>query len=304
MLNLQFNIPIPNHYGVPAEFSSASSKMDKVKWISEFQLETLCREIILHGMEFGRSPKMLREWNTLARVINKLKDLEDFIAERFRSAGLIMQELHRTVHRQFPWQMSRPTAGNITRYLLIYNSPSLHGIIQRTTGLTVHELFLMGQGLLGMFLSSFAMFYPPTIEIPGLTNAILDKFLHHFAIPLSTLKQKLRVEREMNDRFSYAYSSLRAWPLIRATYQGRDSVVCPMPTLLFWRFTSGVYYEICHDEEFGNAFGAAFQLYVGQVLQRGTSVENMAIYPETEYHVGRDLKRTVDWIAAQDNAAL
>ncbi|MBK5283227.1 MAG: hypothetical protein JJE16_14230 [Nitrospiraceae bacterium] len=108
----------------------------------------------------------------------------------------------------------------------------------------------------------------------------------------------------MNDRFGYAYHSLRAYPVIRMKYQGRECLVCPIPTLLFWRFTSGVYYEIFNQPGFENAFGEAFQWYVGQVIERGTTREKTRLYPECTYWVGKDSKRTVDWIVDQEGAAL
>ncbi|HSL04691.1 MAG TPA: hypothetical protein VK901_14280 [Nitrospiraceae bacterium] len=108
----------------------------------------------------------------------------------------------------------------------------------------------------------------------------------------------------MNDRFAYAYHSLRAYPLIKMRYQGRDCLVCPIPTLLFWRFTNGVYYEIFNQPGFENAFGEAFQWYVGQVIGRGTTRERTRLYPECEYRVGKESKRTVDWIVDQEGAAL
>lgn len=207
-------------------------------------------------------------------------------------------------HRQLPWQESRPTAANITRYHMIYGHPPLNEIIKATTGLSLDELFLYGMALLGNFLQNFALFYPPNIQIPRLSPDGLDRFLHHFSRNIHDLKVLLLGEQEMNDGFLYTYHSLRAFPLIKITHRGRDSLICPLPTLLFWRFTNGVYYEICNKPGFDNAFGSAFQWYVGQVIERGTQRENTHFYPETQYRVGKDSKKTVDWIVDQHGAAV
>ncbi len=108
----------------------------------------------------------------------------------------------------------------------------------------------------------------------------------------------------MNDKFVYAYHSLRAYPLIRMTYNNRDSLICSLPTLLFWRFTNGVYCEIYKNTAFADAFGAAFQIYVGDVLRKAMDVSRTKFHPEEEYHVGKNKKRTVDWIVEQDDALL
>jgi hypothetical protein len=301
--NLQFNQDIPSDCEVHREYLSRQSHTERARLISEFHLETLCREVILHATDLGRAEKSLKEWATLGRAINLLKNLE-VIACRYKSADIFIQELHRIAHRQFPWQESKPTAANITRYYMIYGHPPLNEIITVTTGLYLDELFLYGMALLGTFLQNVALFYPPTLEIPRLSPDGLNRFLLHFSRNIHDLKVLLRSEQEMNDGFLYAYHSLRAFPLIRIMYRGRDSLICPLPTLLFWRFTNGIYYEICKKPGFDNAFGDAFQRYVGKVIERGTHPENTRFYPEAQYWVGKDSKRTVDWIVDQHGAAI
>ena len=304
MSNLQFNQDIPSDCEVHRDYLSATSRSERAGWIAEFHLETICREVVLHAKEFGQAEDTLRDWKTLAKIVNHLKNLEEVIAGRYRMSDLLMQELHRMAHRQFPWQEFRPTAENITRYHMIYGHPPLTEIIQTATGLSPEELFLFGMALLGNFMQTFALFYPPNIQIPGLSSDGLDRFLSHFSRSLSDLKALLQGEHQMNDRFAYAYHSLRAYPLIKMRYQGRDCLVCPIPTFLFWRFTNGVYYEIFNQPGFENAFGEAFQWYVGQVIGRGTTRERTRLYPECEYRVGKESKRTVDWIVDQEGAAL
>jgi hypothetical protein len=197
--NLQFGIPIPADCEVHSQFASGN-KLERAKWITEFHLETLCREVILHAIESGPCPETLRDWNTLGKAINKLKQLEEFIGERFLSTEMLMLELHRTAHRQFPWQMSRPTAPNIMRYFLIYKHSPIENIVKEVVGLTVEELFLMGMALLGTFTTNFALFQPISIQIPGLSTDTLDRFLRHFATAVGVLRERLKPSRERTRR--------------------------------------------------------------------------------------------------------
>jgi hypothetical protein len=73
-------------------------------------------------------------------------------------------------------------------------------------------------------------------------------------------------------------------------------------TLLFWKFTSGFYYELIDDPRFGNEFGDGFQTYVGSVIEK--ACVNFRRLPEAEYSVGKDMKRSVDWIVAGEDAVL
>ena len=154
--NRQFNQDIPCDCEVHREYLSRQSHTERARLISEFHLETLCREVILHATDLGRAEKSLKEWATLGRAINLLKNLEEVIACRYKSADIFIQELHRIAHRQFPWQESKPTAANITRYYMIYGHPPLNEIITVTTGLYLDELFLYGMTLLGTFLQNVA----------------------------------------------------------------------------------------------------------------------------------------------------
>jgi hypothetical protein len=81
-------------------------------------------------------------------------------------------------------------------------------------------------------------------------------------------------------------------------------VTCPLPTLLFWRFTGGLYYELISDPRFPNEFGEGFQNYVGEVIDRACSGQSMQKIPEQEYSVGKQKKKTVDWIIADEQSAL
>ena len=301
--NLQLDKEFPPDIEVIPAYSNGSDQQKK-QWITEFHLETLCREIILHADETESCPKSLRQWKTLAQAINKLKELAEFIAERYVDPDLFQQELYRMAHQQLPWQMSQVQARNFTRYFMVYKYSPLSKIIESATTLSIEKIFIMGMALLGYFLDHPAIFYPMNSQIPGLTNEDFDKFLQHFSKDLGDLKTRLNTEKQMNEKFFYAYHSLRAFPLIRMPFSERESLVCPLPTILFWRITSGMYYEICKEDGFAHAFGEAFQEYVGEVLKRGTTLERTNIHPESEYQVGKDRKRTVDWIMDQDDASL
>jgi hypothetical protein len=74
--DLQFGSPIPRDCEVHSTYASATSKIEKIRWISEYHLETLCREILIHAVEGERCSESLKSWSTLSRAINKLKDLE------------------------------------------------------------------------------------------------------------------------------------------------------------------------------------------------------------------------------------
>ena len=275
--NLQFDRPIPDECEVIRQYAGGT-KLERLKLITEWNLETLCKEVILHATDSVSYPDTLRRWNTIGRAVNKLKTFEEFLGDKVLSGSMVLLELHRTAHRQFPWQMSRPTGTNTMRYLNLYKDPALESIIQKVIGLSVNEIFLIGLSLFGVFGSKLSMSLPPIIEIPNLTSEAVVRFFQHFSLSLEDLKVLLASELQLNDRFPYAYNSLRAYPLIHMRHSGHNNLVCPMPTLLFWRFTAGLYYEIYTHPDFANAYGNAFQAYVGSILRRGTQLPQTKVF--------------------------
>jgi hypothetical protein len=81
--HLQFNRPLPNDVEVDKVFGLASDKVGKLRFISEWELETLCRETIINAEEMDSCPETFRRWSYLARTINRIKDIEGLIARKY-----------------------------------------------------------------------------------------------------------------------------------------------------------------------------------------------------------------------------
>jgi hypothetical protein len=132
----------------------------------------------------------------------------------------------------------------------------------------------------------------------------IDRFLAFTSKPISDLKSILKSQQRYDDKFAYAYNSLRAYPLIRMDLDGHDAIVCPLPTLLYWRITGGLYYELVDDPRFAVPYGDSFQRYVGKAVQRASSGSKLRILPEQQFGAKKAPKRTVDWIIADEHAAI
>jgi len=273
--------------------------------LGEFTLEQIARELIRHADIKARRGRTLRRWDTLSDIVNGLRTLEGEIYAGFQIGNLIQLELMRIAHRQFVWQQYRFRGESVIRYYKLFNAPQIDFHIQAVTGLTLKEIYTIGMCYIGHFLQAPRIARVTDIQLPGITQDHLERFLAFTSLGRNELADRLRAEHVLDERFGYSYSSLREFPLVRMSYQGQDELLCPIPTLLFWRFTTGLYYALKDVPGFLTEFGRSFQQYVGEVLHaRITSVER-TILAEQEYHVGRDRKHTVDWIVQQgDEAAL
>ncbi len=271
--------------------------------IAEWELELLAKEVILNGNLVAKN-YTLRKWDVIAEIVNGLKDLEGRIYKEFGSQEKVLVELIRIAHREFIWQSNPPNAATTIRYFKILNRPIIDEICMERIGLNIWQTFMCGIAYMGHFLERPAIKETFRSEIKALPVEVLQKFLTFTARPISELKSKLKTEQQYNENFAYAYNSLRAYPLINMFYQGEQSIVCPLLTLLFWRFTGGLYYEFIDDPRFPNEFGGGFQKYVGEVIERACPDPKILKIPEEKYVIGKQEKRTVDWIVGDGESAL
>lgn len=302
--HLQVNgFSIPNDIQVDNVFLNADPPQTI---LAEWTFEMIAREVIRHADEEPRRGRTLRQWNTVAKIANALRDLEGEIYTQLVGGGRIHLELMRIAHRQFVWQQHRfnwkPV---IIRYYKLFNAPDILAHTQQATGLSLEHIYLIGLCYLGSFLEHPRIARRPDIQIPGLTREHFDRFLTFTSLSRRQLASRLRAEHALDEGFFYRYSSLREFPLVQISHQGRDEIACPIPTLLFWRITTGLYYTLKDVPGFPTAFGASFQRYVGEVLHQRITNPQLAVLSENEYHVGLCRKDTVDWIIWQgDEAAL
>jgi hypothetical protein len=302
-LYLQFNTPIPPDVQVDQTFILAP-KEEKQSMLGGWELEILVREVIINGELTGKSSETFKSWKCFSDAVNKLKKLEEQISSFTVAERDIFLELFRIAHRQFPWQLANPDCQAVNRYLRIYSFPALEHLLQQKTGLTALELYRAFFILLAHFLAKPVLIMPLAMgpEIKS-SNEHLNAFLSLFTQPIEDLRTLLIEERRFDGDYSYHFSAIRAFPIIEWPYAAGQSLYsCPLPTLLFWRATGGLYFALSSVSGFDQAWGDAFQNYVGDVIQAANAERRMQVHAEESF--GKPKKRTIDWIVADASGAL
>jgi len=295
--HLQFENFFPGDIETIPEFINAKSLLEKK--IYQWELELLLREIILNSQDTERGLKTLKKWNYFVGAINKIKEIEDKLSHVDKNN--VLKEFFRLAHRQFPWQ-SNINLMYFYRYYRIFNEPDIDKILYEKVGVHYENLFLMGASLLGYFKEKCIIREPFSTNMKGITNDEIKKLFNIISIDLNDFKKIIQKEHSIDEKFAYNTYMLKLYPIIKSKLKGDDFYFCPLTTLLYWRFTSGIYYEICREKDFDKPFGYAFQKYVGEVLNKAN--KKMTIYPEEEYGPKKNKKKTVDWIFDEKDAAL
>ncbi len=209
------------------------------KFISEWTLESLVREVILHAGRIAERNRTLKKWDHFAQIANLLRELENEISGKFVNQDNILIELNRIGNRQFVWQNNPPNSQSLMRYFRIFSEPELDSLIFEKTSLSMKDIAHIGMGFMGVYLERPAIKYPIEVQFGRITSEKVNSFLKFTCQSLNEVKVSIRNTHTVDDGYAYSYNVLRESPLVRMIYRGDEVIFCPLPTLLFWRITGG-----------------------------------------------------------------
>lgn len=275
--------------------------MDLRKHIWPWTLDILSREVILHAGRHPRPARRLSQYKDLAKAINSVVKMSDVDPDADID---IMLHMHRLAHQQFPWQSGGWNRASVIRAWKIYGEDRLDGMVRAKYGMSMQQVIWLGFATGGNFLSKWGMTtrtdYRDPLSIPQEASAA---FFETLVKTPRQLREVALDHQSLDDSWAYTWNPLRAHPLVRYDPQRPDYVMCPVPRFAQERITTGVFYDIVNENGFSDAFGPAFQRYVGEVLEAACG-DTLTITAEKEYVVGKDRKDGVDWTLSDASGVL
>jgi hypothetical protein len=182
-----------------------------------WEMEILAREAIIVCSRQPGTRYTARKWNTFSSLVNKLRELEDYISRSSVDETTILQEVTvRLTHHQFKYQTEVPSKASLVRYSRIFGHAAIEPIVKTKAGLSAKQLFTIGAGLWSKYASQqLGVHYPlDELALPGITYADYDKFMQLYSLPMEEMKQRLAAERKLDDTFMYQFHALQSYPLI------------------------------------------------------------------------------------------
>ena len=276
-----------------------------VKWsiIAPWELEILVQEAIINCPDVPRASKSMRDTNHCAKIVNGLKTLENEISGINLDHHDIFFELFKLAHKEFSWQSFTADNIHLSRYHAIYSGEAISRLIETRYGLTAKELFFIGWLAYTHFSDNWRL-EVPSLRISERMKSDMKKFLNRASLPYPILKECLERNRTMTPYYGHTFNPIRAHPIVQYGSASHSTYLCCSPTLLFWKITDGLYYDLVGMPGFDKAIGDAFQTFIGEYLKRIGCENKITVYPEMEYKKGRDLKRTCDWILEDADATV
>lgn len=292
----QFDTPLPAELRYPGFGWTSALQIGLHEWT----LELLARELILNAPDVGT--RALTSWNEFAALANLVRDIENETWGRVPNGpALIEYEMVRVAHRQFPWQV-RPNTRLIASYFKLYSNPRLAGLMADAYGMTAVEFFQVALALSGHFLDRPVLNKPVANNVNGVPQDTIDRLVDRMSLSLGGLRGRIGQMQAYNINWAYLFDPLRTWPMIDL---GSGRLFCPMPTLLLWRLTEGVYFDLVqHRQAFDGNFGLAFQDLVGEVVVAADQERCLLLLPEERYGTKKRPRDSIDWIIQDDTASI
>jgi len=292
---------------MPIDIETIPEFRDAKDWhekkLYPWEIDSLTRETFINAQNKPNTKKTLKSWSYFTGAINKLKEFENEISGIYSNERNILVAIFRISHQQFPWQ-SGANQIQLIRYYKIFSHEGLSKLVEDEVGLTTRDLYMVSMMFTGAYVNSPAVTFPVNIQTQLITSEKVNLYLRKYCIELDDLVNQLKEGQSLDEKFVHAFTPLSSRPIIKMNYRGTVNLVCPTPTKLFWRVTSGLFFDICGKDGFGNLFGESFQNYVGAVCHTAQTKPSFTIIPEESYKVGRGEKDTTDWVIDEGESAL
>jgi hypothetical protein len=224
--------------------------------IHQWELETLLIQWLVTPKEDPkpgtRAVFDCSKFHSVVNLVSRLRKLEDVESGIYLHDGgiTIFAELHRIMQRQFHWQRGYFNLPQFYRYAFIYGQGKCGEYFEKTFGLPISELNLVGFALFGQSMRAPWIGREFTIPEVGLTADLLKRTL-----PLILISAD-RAREETNNMIAavtakhgrpiptaFLPSILRRYPLVSLDDEAKQ-FVAPIPEVLLMRVTSGLYYDL------------------------------------------------------------
>lgn len=268
-----------------------------------WELSILAREILISASSKGTM--RLVPTNELARVGNILKSVSNSISERSLQSDSnldeVLMHVHRIGHQQFHWQQDRAEI-DLFRYLLIYSDPNLNGLVKTAMGMDIYDLIFTTFDCLS-HLRKGPILNAKILNPPGDSHSN-EAYFRRFSLPIEDLVARARESQRYDETWEFSWNPLEASPLILLPQKDSQLYFCPIPRMLVRRVSQGLYYDLYKLPGFDNAYGAAFENYIGRNLLRAFKFPLFTLHPQRPFTVGKQRHDGIDWLLEGPDANL
>lgn len=103
----------------------------------------------------------------------------------------------------------------------------------------------------------------------------------------------------------FPFPIIRPWQQSKRTGRAQDRMTAPLPELILWRISTGVYYQMREQyKEFLSYFGHLFEAYVGEVLRHCVPKKSLLSEHEIRAVYSTNKGKVPDWVVIDGDTAI
>lgn len=249
---LQGPIPtdVTRYLRFPAE--AATSDVTSSFHIQKWEIETLVNLLfrIPKGSRNAEKARCrIQEFGTVASFVNLLRTIENSEYAAAADPDDIFLEMFRIGQRQFHWQRGFATTERVTRFSYIYGQGYAGELFASKYGFPINEFIKTGFFLF-VYLANHPWAKRPDFSSMGVGSDAVDATLRLISRSLSEMETEqvllASAQGSQPKRIAYMPSVLRKFPVIR---HPEGQIICPLPELIMFRVTAGLYYDLCDGDQ-------------------------------------------------------
>ena len=118
-------------------------------------------------------------------------------------------------------------------------------------------------------------------------------------------KQQDRLYRAYDFNPLFVFPFVRPWWKNENTPLDDDKMIAPVPSLVLYRLSEGIYYQLFdkYKGTFAQYFGSLFEMYVGEVLSNSVRPNELISEKDIRKTYSDSRGKVPDWIVVDDNTA-
>ncbi|HKR42538.1 MAG TPA: hypothetical protein VJU59_23185 [Paraburkholderia sp.] len=234
--------------------------------------------------------------------INYIREIKNTLsATNVNSTDAALKTVFPLFHEQFQWQ-DEDFLARAARYWKIFAHPLTKESVEGDLQMSLQSFYILGIAIAGSLDNEMGVHWRDYYQLPVVPRDHVERFFKLCSAERDELRSQIRAEQKYDKTWALTYNPLRGKPLFYS--DERPQIVLGFSSkLLLWRITEGVYYDVEKGRTgFGNAFGTAFEQYIGDVVKTVFTAPTFRVMAETSFDVKKGHGRAgADWHVSDES---
>lgn len=256
---------VKGHFEFPEK--AVSAKPGEQHFVAPWTLETLVNEALVNPPADAHAKRLLntKRWASFASIFNIVNEIEEAESLDGIIEAEILDAMPRIAWRQFGWQTGYRSAERFFRAWWLYNFSEANDFFLKKYGMSVERFCYVGFAVAALLIQFPSVRLDVNLSSVGVTDAERDAFIGAVSLSSADARRYARMQRAGKGQIAYKPSVLRRAPLITIQLGTVYECFCPIPDLLYLRFSDGLFYDMVGDGNLRRIVGERFEEHAFKV---------------------------------------